>query len=501
MKRVFLSDAEFNALATLLRDAAGLSFDDSRRESLSYSVTERMRIAGCTDVASYLALLRTGDDKERQALLDEVTIPETHFFRNPPQIRALRKYVLPELLRLASSTKRLRIWSAGCSTGEEPYTIAMLVRELLPAAAGWDVQILATDLSTRALAAARAGRYVERSFVMTDPVDLQRFFTLDTDAGSWQVRDEIRELVEFRHHNLVTELPPYEAGEVDLVFCRNVTIYFDRDTTKALMHRLHGSLRDGGYLFLGHAETLWQVTDAFSLVPLGDAFVYRQQPEGGERRRVLPDRRTEDELRPTKADRRRGPQDRRGAEVVEPESKPRLRPPPAVPTRTAPTRTGPSRTAPVRSEPRHAPPPAVAPSAPDPLVAVRAAVAAGRYDEAADLAAECAIATPLRAEAHYLHGLALTNLGRDGDALVVLRKAVYLDPQNGFAHFLLGGALERCHEPIAAARSYRAAAATLGGRPLDAIAPELGGRSVAELAATCVQLAQRIELSQRGGRA
>jgi chemotaxis protein methyltransferase CheR len=500
MNRVVLSDAEFAALAALLHDAAGLAFDDSRRESLSYSVTDRMRVTGCADVASYLALLLGGDDKERQALLDEVTIPETHFFRNPPQIRALRQYVLPELLRLASGTKRLRIWSAGCSTGEEPYTIAMLVRELLPAAAGWDVQIVATDLSTRALAAARAGRYAERSFVMTDPVDLKRFFTLDTDAGCWQVRDEIRELVEFRHHNLVTETPPFENGQLDLVLCRNVTIYFDRDTTKALMRRLHGGLRDGGYLFLGHAETLWQVTDAFSLVSLGDAFVYRRQPENAERRRVLPDRRTEDEPRPTRADRRRGPENRRGAENQpslgnqggadrpEPSAAPRarLRPPPVVPSRTTPAQP--------RTVPRHS-----APAPADPLVAVRAAVTSGRYAEAADLAAECGIADPLRAEAHYLHGLALSNLGRDAEALVVLRKAVYLDPQNGFAHFLLGGALERCHESIAAARSYRAAASTLGGRPLDAVAPELGGRSVAELAATCVQLAQRIELTHRGG--
>ncbi|MDQ1700280.1 MAG: chemotaxis protein methyltransferase CheR [Frankiaceae bacterium] len=489
MNRVVLTDAEFTALATLLHDAAGLTFDESRRESLSYSVTERIRMTGCPDVPSYLDLLRGGDEKERQALLDEVTIPETHFFRNPPQIRALRKYVLPEILRAASTTKRLRIWSAGCSTGEEPYTIAMLIRELLPAAAGWDVQIIATDVSNRALAAARNGRYSERSFVMTDPVDLQRFFTLDTNARSWQIRDEIREMVEFRHHNLVTELPPFDNGQLDVVFCRNVTIYFDRDTTKALMRRLHSCLRDGGYLFLGHAETLWQVTDAFSLVSLGDAFVYRRQPEDAERRRVLPDRRTEEEPRPTRADRRRGPLDRRGAEAAVREpiapSKSRLRPPPVVPPPTKPA----------RSVPRHA-----APGTPDPLVAVRAAVAAGRYAEAADLAGECGVAQPLRAEAHYLHGLALTNLGRDGEALVVLRKAVYLDPQDGFAHFLLGGALERCHEPVAAARSYRAAAATLGGRPLDAVAPELGGRSVAELATTCVQLAQRIELSHRGGR-
>jgi chemotaxis protein methyltransferase CheR len=135
----------------------------------------------------------------------------------------------------------------------------------------------------------------------------------------------------------------------------------------------------------------------------------------------------------------------------------------------------------------------------DPLVAVRAAAESGRYAEAADLAAEVSTADPLRQEAHYLHGLALTNMGRDADALVVLRKAVYLAPDDGYAHFLLAGALERLEEPIAAVRSYRAAASTLGARPLDAVAPELGGRSVAELAAACARQALRLEAMTRGG--
>lgn len=446
-----MSDAQYAAITGLLRDTAGLAFDESRRDSIAYSISERMRVTGAPDVASYLALLTAEiDHNERQALLDEVTIPETHFFRNPPQIRALRMHVLPELLRQAKTTKRLRIWSAGCSTGEEPYTLAMLIRELLPVSAGWDVRIIATDISTRALAAAREAHYGERAFVMTDPIDQQRFFYLDADRGQYAVRDEVREMVEFRHHNLVTAAPPFAPGEVDVILCRNVTIYFDRTTTKNLMKRLHGCLRDGGYLFLGHAETLWQVSDAFSLVPLGDAFVYRRGA-GTDKRAVLPDRRTENEPRPTRADRRRGPIDRRG-----------------VPT-----------AAPV--------PPA------DPMVAVRTAVATGNYVEAADLAAEVTTASPLRAEAHYLHGVALSNLGRDADALVVLRKAVYLDPHDGFAHFMLGGALERCGEAVAAARSYRAAATTLGSRPLDSVAPELGGRSVAELAVLCQQLARRAE--------
>ena len=467
MTRLQLTDEQFGQLTSLLAGAAGLVFDDSRRESLAFSVVERMRATGCSDVTGYLALVTSdsGAD-ERQALLDEVTIPETHFFRNPPQIRALRQHVLPELLKQSAARRRLRIWSAGCSTGEEPYTLAMLLRELLPASAGWDLSIVATDISTRALAAARRGHYNERSFVMTDPVDLQRFFRIDADSGSYEVREEIRDLVEFRHHNLVTEAPPFAPGEIDLVLCRNVTIYFDRDTTKALMQRLHGALREGGYLFLGHAETLWQVTDAFSLVALGDAFVYRRPVAGAERRAVLPDRRTENELRPTKADRRRGPEDRRTTSAR------RLAPRPAAPP---------------------APPPV------DPLEAVRAAVTVGNYAVAAELAAEVAATDPLRAEAHYLHGLALTNLGRDADALTVLRKTIYLAPDNGFAHFLLACALERRGESLAAARSYRAAAGTLGRRPLDAVADELGGRSVAELAALCAQQAHRIEAMSRGG--
>jgi Flp pilus assembly protein TadD len=139
--------------------------------------------------------------------------------------------------------------------------------------------------------------------------------------------------------------------------------------------------------------------------------------------------------------------------------------------------------------------PVVVPVVPtrDPLDAVRSALNEGRYAEAADIAAEVVAATPLWAEAHYLQGVALTNLGRDADALIVLRKSVYLDPEHGFAHFLLGGALDRLGEQVAAARSYRAAAATLGSRPRDGVAPELGGRSVAELAALCLELAHRAD--------
>jgi chemotaxis protein methyltransferase CheR len=292
------------------------------------------------------------------------------------------------------------------------------------------------------------------------------------------VRDEVRSLVEFERRNLVTDPPAFQAGEADLILCRNVTIYFDRETTRQLMQRLYGRLRDGGYLFLGHAETLWQISDEFSLVSLGDAFVYRRLDESAvepvtetiERRRILPERRTKAEPI-AQGERRKGDPDRRHkkGDPVEVPKLPRL----VTPALPIPRVIMP------QFETR------------DPLDTVRVALAEGRYREAADLAAEVAGATPLRADAHYLWGVALTNLGQDADALVVLRKTVYLDPDHGFAHFMLGGALDRLGEGVAAARSYRAAASTLADSQVDRTTDELGGRDAAELAALCLTLADR----------
>jgi chemotaxis protein methyltransferase CheR len=453
--KLSLGAEQFDALRDLLERAAGLVFDEARRESIGYSVSERMRAIGLRDVPSYLA--RLADPVERQQLIDEVTIQETHFFRNPPQVRALRMHVLPELLRHAEANgRRLRIWSAGCSTGEEAYTVAMLLRELLPSTAGWDVKVVATDVSSRAIEAARNGRYGARAVQLASAEELARHFQV-APKGGHEVRPEVRELVEFRHHNLVTEAVPFAPSErIDLVLCRNVTIYFGRDTTRALMTRLHHCLRNGGYLFLGHSETLWQVSEDFRLVALGTgdsaAFVYRRLDTPVERRAVLPDRRTDDE----------GPV------------------PPARERRHDARRQTP-------------PGPEVVVVAAATLVEqARAALSAGQYAQAAELAADASAQTPLAAEAFYLRGLALVDLGRDEEALVALRKAVYLEPERGFPHFLLAGVLDRLGQPVLAAREYGAAADTLGLQPADAAADELGGRSVRELAALCRQLEHRL---------
>ena len=421
--KLTLSDADFARLTRFLHDAAGLMFDDTRRDSLGYALGERLPVTGFADVTTYLDHVMSPEGaEERQQLLDEVTIPETYFFRNPPQIRALRRHVLPELIRANAESKRLVIWSAGCSTGEEPYTVAMLLLELLPDIRDWDVRIVATDVSQRALAAARRGRYGQRSVQLADEARVERFFALE--HGDYVVRPEVRALVTFRHHNLVTDPSPFLNREIDLVLCRNVTIYFDRETTRGLVERFHRALTDGGYLFLGHAETLWQVTDAFRLVTLGDAFVYRRiDPPKVERRVGLGG------LKAFGWRNGAGPAARTGAGVTGRASRSVAA---VVDRPAAPAGTG-AGAAPGAGRARRRRPGRRTGDRPDglppSLQLVHAELAAGRYLLAAEMAESLASREPLLAEAHYLRGMALCNQGRDRDALDSLRKAVFLDSE------------------------------------------------------------------------
>ena len=470
---VTLTDHEFDRLRSVLAAAAGLIFEDSRRDSLSYSIAERMRLTGIPDVPAYLDAVSRHGAPELQPLIDEVTIQETHFFRNPPQMQALRQHVLPELVRAASTKgRRIRIWSAGCSTGEEPYTIAMMLRELLPNMAGWDIKVIATDISAGALRAASSATYGERAVQLATPEVRERFF-VPLPGGLYAVRPEVRELVHFSHHNLVLDAPP-ESG-MDLVLCRNVTIYFARETTRALVRRLHTCLRDGGYLFIGHSETLWQINDDFRLVSFdvgrSAAYVYRRVDQPAVERRVS------------------GPGARKTAMVIDrrsPVRRPRL----ILGRRGEGVTTGSAPPPPAAV----AGPPATGTSGLTAADGVRAALTAGHYEEAARLARLAAVVAPLEAPLHYLLGKALLDLGQDDEALQALRRAVYLDPDAGLAHFLLAGGLARSGDLAAAAREYRAAAATLGRSPADATAPELGGRSVRELAAMCAQIEGQLSL-------
>jgi chemotaxis protein methyltransferase CheR len=512
-----MTDEEFEILREILEKSAGLVHDASRRDSLAFAIAGRMEATGTISVGGYLDMLAGSQGAaERQHLIDVVTIQETHFFRNPPQIRALRQHVLPELIRRSVASDRpLTIWSAGCSTGEEPYSVAMMIRELMPMATRDHVRILGTDVSASALAFAEAGRYGRRAVQMAEPVDLARWFNVAAD--SYAVRDDVRNLVELRLHNLITEAPPFEAGEVDLLLCRNVTIYFNRDTTKSLMGRFHTALSDGGYLFLGHSETLWQMSDAFTLVSLGDAFVYRRD-DRSDRRATLPDRRTEAGDPPILLTERRTTGGRRpedgGPSIALPPGTalpgnwvPGAVPPPSLPGPSArPVVPAPrpdpgSRPFGLPERRRRTPSDKAGevpdPKAPDPIATARGALAAGRYEDVVVAAMVAAKQNPMSVDAHLLCGEALVNLGRDADAVVELRQAVYLRADCAPAHLLLAGALSRLDEPAAAGRAYRAAAATVGGMPADKVAAFFGGRGADELVELCIRLAMQAERAAR----
>jgi chemotaxis protein methyltransferase CheR len=443
-----LSDTDFALVRDYLAGTAGLVFDENRRGGLAVVVAERLQASGATGVAGYLAGLAgdVGFD-ERMRLLDGVTVQETHFFRNTPQMEALRQRVLPDLLRRTSRRDRpLTIWSAGCSTGEEAYTLAMLILDLSASGAagprGLPPRIIATDISTEAVRAARRATYRGRSLATLPPGARERWLE-PRSAGVWSVSERARRLVDVRVHNLVADPSPFAPGEVDLVVCRNVTIYFSRATTRALIGGFHDVLAEGGYLLLGHSETLWQVSDAFTLVPMGEAFVYR-----------------------------------RTADVSSPRSRrstsPRATAVPPVPRR-----------APRQVARRRTPVPAV-----DQLAVAREALAAGDYGQAARAAEAVTEADVLNAEAYVVLGHARSTLGLDTQAVEPLRKAVYLDPAAGHAHFLLAGALSRVGQQGPAAASYRAAVRALPSVPREILDSYLGGRSVQDLVDLCQRLAR-----------
>jgi chemotaxis protein methyltransferase CheR len=485
-----LSDADYEAVTTTLARLAGLVFDESRRAGLSTIMRDRLMATGATDVPSYLARLERPDGaNERQRLLDLVTIQETHFFRIVPQMLALRDHVLPDLVaRSKLSGRPVTIWSAGCSTGEEAYTIAMLLRELMARLGPFDARVIGTDVSAAALDTARTGRYSGRTIDLARQGGLQPWFDVDDD-GWWHVRPEVRELVQFRLHNLVTEPAPFDPGTVDLVLCRNVTIYFSRATTKALMHRFYSTLCLGGCLLVGPAETLWQISDEYTLTQLGDAFVYRKEVRGPaargtsrttpteHRRPVWPTRRSDIEPAASTAPQPVGT-------AVRPA---RPAPTPVAGTRPRPLRqTRPS--APVRPDE-----PVASPSALDLFEAARRALAEGRYADAAEralAAADRADSDQLMLDAYVMRGRALTNLGDDAGGQAALRRAIFLDPYAGHAHFLLGSSLLGTGDNSAAATAFMAAADSLPRVPDDAIDDLFDGRKVGELVELSRQLAQ-----------
>jgi len=267
--------AEIDLFRQLLASRSGISFGQSREAFLEGRLKRRMVKTGARSLYEYYRIVTTpgAGTRELQTLVDEVAINETSFFRNPPQFEFLAKTALPERLRVQQKAgqRRLRVWSAGCSTGQEPYSLAMVFLEAAVFHESWDLALVGTDVSARAVEHARCGEYEEAQLHGISEARRRRFF--ERTGSRYAVRGWARRGIEFVRASLF-DGPPW--GDADIVFCRNVMIYFDAEYQRKLAARLASSLAPGGYLFLGHTESLRGLSDAFRLVALGSGVAYQR---------------------------------------------------------------------------------------------------------------------------------------------------------------------------------------------------------------------------------
>jgi chemotaxis protein methyltransferase CheR len=273
-----LTDAQWERYHHHLSLHTGLQFTRRNSVLLERGLHRRMCAVGAADYDIYYRYLtRFADSRnELKKLLSLLTVGETTFFRYKNHREAFVRYMLPDLIAQRRRSRNLRIWSAGCSTGEEPYGIAMLLQEHFPELAGWDVQIVATDINKRALRAAREGIYGRRALRMVEEPYLSRYFAR---LGELHVVDpQLRQRISFNYLNLKeSDWPEIPSEHFDLIFCRNVMIYFDLATTRQIVDRFANALRPGGFLLLGHAETLQNVSDRFQRLHRERAFLYQLQ--------------------------------------------------------------------------------------------------------------------------------------------------------------------------------------------------------------------------------
>lgn len=406
-------DPRFPQLKAMAIELTGMTFYADKDESLAAAFARRMKAAGAADGTAYLRLL-TGDQAvaEKDALAAELTIGETYFLRHAGQWTAFTDRIIPDILARKADIRQLRIWSAGCATGAEAYTAAILLKERFGRELkDWDVGILGTDINRRFLAAARAARFGSWSFRAT-PDDLRdRCFTR---AGShWELKPDYRAWTSFQYHNLVRDRVPLELGSPDLIFCRNVFIYFDQETNARILAEFHKSLPEGGWLLVGHAEPDMRLFRDYEAVMLPDAVLYRK-PEGGV-------------VRPQPLWTKLAP---KPSLQLPPPAASRPRRQPSAPVRRAP----PAKPAPLPPMPVPQPPAA----APALAEEVEQLIRRGDWEGAAAACQRWLSQEPLDPWVHFCLGMVHEQRGSVPQAIEAYRRALYLDRTALIAHYQLG---------------------------------------------------------------
>lgn len=256
-----LNDADYELYRKLIYDESGITFSDTNRSILDSRIKELLRKKNIATPAEYLAIVQKNPD-EMKEMLDSCTTNLTRFFRNQPHFDAFENYVIPHVVehkKAAGNDRTIKIWSAGCSTGEEPYTIAMIMKEICPA--GFDFKITASDLSLKCLMTAQQGFYADAKVDGVPEAYLSKYFT--KVEGGYQIKDEVKNTIHFDYHNLRNDSG---ARNLDVIFCRNVLIYFDEPAQLAVINRFYNSMAPQSYLFIGHSESLFGMKTDFEFL-------------------------------------------------------------------------------------------------------------------------------------------------------------------------------------------------------------------------------------------
>ncbi|MBA1334459.1 MAG: Chemotaxis protein methyltransferase CheR [Firmicutes bacterium] len=270
---MILSDELFDKFVKLVYKKTGIFYDYNKKYYVQKRVEKRAEALEMETLSEYYQMLKfTDDPSEFEKLINDLTVNETYFFRDFPQLRNFAEDVLPVAAREKRKSKKIKIWSAACSTGEEPYTLSIILQEMLDKPDEWELQILASDINTEVLQFARIGLYENRAIKDVPPEYLEKYFTKRHDK--YLVNLNVRRPVTFKRINLMDEHEMSSINGCDFIFCRNCLIYFDDESRRSVLSSFYESLNPGGFIFLGHSESVGRISSAYKVQRIGDTIVY-----------------------------------------------------------------------------------------------------------------------------------------------------------------------------------------------------------------------------------
>lgn len=466
-----LLDHDYVKFKDFVSTHTGLHFPEKKRNDLERGVIEALAKSEYSSLDDYFAALaRNPGNGEMDRLVSLLTVGETYFYRDEGQFRLLQNDILPKLIsERMTTTRRLRIWSAGCATGEEPYSIAIILRELIPYIDTWDVLILATDINRKSLAKAEVGRYSQWSFRTMPESWLDKYFFLSA-ANDFHISDTIKNSVDFRHLNLKDKTYPSflsNTVDLDLIICRNVTIYFEQETTDGIMDRFHDSLGDGGWLLMGASDAI-PPADKFWARNHSGVFIYQKKAAGFDARHS---QRTLESMKEIKFT---------AATPVKP-SKPKPAKAPALDLINE------SRALLEMGQPVLAADKLAAKLKADSentealLLMAKIEVARGHLRSARKLALEVTTLDRLNISAYYLLSAIHQGLNDNDKAIECLKKTIYLDKGFIGGHFSLGCLYKKGNQTALANKAFKNVVKLMVGRPKDEIVPETNGITYGKL--------------------